>query len=682
MYGCEHGLDLELKLAWSESSSITSAAADLRQLLHSQGNLQLAVPGHELLELLCQLMDGEQQQQHGSSSGSRGGSLSDDSSSMQREALQHLAWQWMPSVNLCRQLQQQQQQQQVSSAAAGSDAASVQLMHNLILQACESAAARAILEDAAPVSREQQQQQLLASGADVAVQLLASAADAQQKLATQMAETCSKQLAPAEFLGEQLRVLGGALVLQFVSAARAAGGPAWQQEVPLQAVVLFGALEQMQGMALAAVQQQDVQDARKAAAAQQQQQRECEAVPRSKRGSIAINIKDSSSEECDDEDQQQQQQMREHQQDAGFSAEEQPEQQHAQAAPASGQLLMMQKLLDIMHFTRQFADLNAALNSSTGNSPSSSNISSSSMPPNADIMSVSDLHAAGGPVHALYPEPCTLNAWAQPSTGCAAAAAGGSSSRAAPSSFTAAAADDLDCAGSSAAAAADASNGSEQQQQLAPQALRDAAPLQQLYSATLKGALVLFAAQRRAFLQVLTSSFGQHLLDDSGTFLRQCSDDYLRQAEGSPAMQMVAEEICNAAHMKRDVRSIDSPHQLLPAMCFGQEQLQELRERVGRQLQQQGIDGSWVTLHAVAGSVGAGAINSDSDSDSDSPRVMSHYGVQRSNGSSSRGQHDPGSSSSRGGQLGGWQRQQQHAGEEHDSVDLAAAVRAGGLGLR
>jgi hypothetical protein len=494
-----------------------------------------------------------------------------------------------------------------------------------------------------------------------------------------MAEGCNKQLVAADFLGEQLRVLGGALVLQFVSAARAAGGPAWQQEVPLQAVVLFGALEQLQGLALAAVTQQDVQqglqDAQKAAAAAAEQQREREAVPRSKRGSIAISIEDSSSEEGDDEEQQQQQQQHQHQDDPSSSSEEQ-QQQHAQA-PASGQLLMMQKLLDIIHLTRQFAELNAALNSSTCNSASSS----SSNMPKADIMSVADMHAAGGPVHALYSEPCTLNAWAQPGTCCAAAAAAGSSSGAASSSSSSAAAaaaaaatgaaDDLAAAVPSAAAAA--SNGSERQQ--APPAAKGTGALQQLYRATLKGALILFAAHRCAFQSVLDSAFGQLVLHDA--FLQQCSDEYLRQAIGNSAMQYIAEQAYSGA-CRRGIRSIEAPEQLLPAMCFGQEQLLQLRWRVGQQLQQLGVDGNWLTLHAVAASVGAGTSRSDSDTDS----AGSDSQGGRSNGGSSRVQHARGSSSSRGGWLGGWQQQQQHAEEEDDPCDLAAAVRAGGHGLR
>jgi hypothetical protein len=236
-----------------------------------------------------------------------------------------------------------------------------------MVQACETAAARALLEDAAPWpgKQHQQHQQQAASHADVAVQLLSSAAAASQRLGDCTAEGSSSKFAAAEALSQQLRVLGGALVLQFVAAARAAGGPAWQQEVPLQAVVLFGALEQLQGLALAAVGQQELQqglqDARADATAAAEQQQKREAAARRQRGSIAISMEDSSSEEPEDDEQQQQRQrhmqMQNGQQEQGAGTKDQQQQQQ-QATPASGLLLMVQKLLDIIHLIRQFSQLN------------------------------------------------------------------------------------------------------------------------------------------------------------------------------------------------------------------------------------------------------------------------------------------------------------------------------------
>jgi hypothetical protein len=100
-YAVGDGLQQELEV--TRSADTASALKDYNQLVHGLGNIQLAVPGHELLELLCQMME-----QPGSRDGA--GSAGSSSSSLQQEALRHLAWHWMPSVNLCRQLQQQQQQ--------------------------------------------------------------------------------------------------------------------------------------------------------------------------------------------------------------------------------------------------------------------------------------------------------------------------------------------------------------------------------------------------------------------------------------------------------------------------------------------------------------------------------------------------------------------------------------------
>uniref|UniRef100_A0A383WGQ3 Uncharacterized protein n=1 Tax=Tetradesmus obliquus TaxID=3088 RepID=A0A383WGQ3_TETOB len=384
---------------------------------------QLAPPGHELLELLCQLLDGQQQQQQQQGADGRGGARGSSSeegctaagvaagdadvsssSSSQMEALRQLVWQWQPSLQLCRHLQQQQQQEPDGSSSSAEGAgyeASAQLIQCLCAEAC-SAVTMLVLSDvktppyaAQALLQPSQNRARTVNSAGLAAEVLSSAASTQQLFRQQREQHMrknimqqqlpveleqgwqhSEQQLPAAALAEQLRVLGGALVLRFVASARAAGGPAWQGEVPLQAVVLLGALEQLQGLALVAVRQQDVQQALQAA-----------------RAAAA----------ADDDDGQQ-------------HSWQQQQQQQQQAAPNNDMLLLVQKLLDIVQLTRQFAEVNAALNSSSNagspssKSPSSSSSSSSS---SAQPLSCEQLFSPGGPVHALHPEPATLGGWSQ-----------------------------------------------------------------------------------------------------------------------------------------------------------------------------------------------------------------------------------------------------------------------------
>ncbi|WIA21457.1 hypothetical protein OEZ85_000664 [Tetradesmus obliquus] len=190
-----------------------------------------------------------------------------------------------------------------------------------------------------------------------------------------LAEVAAGLLVPGHPLPPDTPEHGAALQYMLASAIHLMKH---EGEVPLQAVVLLAALEQLQGLALVAVRQQDVQQALQAAraaaaAADEERQEKGEAASRSHRTSIAFSVEDSS-EEGEDEGQQQQmqQQGQEQGQTSSTNQQQQQQQQQQQDPPNNSLLLLVQKLLDIIHLTRQFAELNAALNSSSSSSSSSS----------------------------------------------------------------------------------------------------------------------------------------------------------------------------------------------------------------------------------------------------------------------------------------------------------------------
>jgi hypothetical protein len=665
----EEQLIVEAGGALARESLLAVVLKDYKDFLTSQLNLQLAVPGHELLELLCQLMDGEQQQQqqHGSGDGSSssssggGGGKESPAKGLQLRAVRTLLQQSQPELPHCPQLRERTGSDSSSSSGSGGGAVNPRD----VIQGCLHASLEVLRDQ--DVSRFMKGDGISwETPSELAAAVLKIAGAAGNTIAAQPQQESSvyrKYRQPVDVFAEQLRVLGGALVLQFVSAARAAGGPAWQQEVPLQAVVLFGALEQMQGMALAAVQQQDVrqgvQDAQKAAAAaaaaEQQQQREREAVPRSKRGSIAISIEDSSSEECDDEQQQQQQDVQDacaavaeaSNSDNNNSVEgDEQQQQQQQAAHADRLQPLVQKVTDIIHLIRQFADLNAAVNSSSSSSSSSATAPASSTTNNGSssssgrALSCEALFSPGGPVAALHPEPATLGGWSQPAA--AAAAAVGAA---------AAAVNRAGCCpglrGNANSAAPDTSMGAgtatvQQQQQ------------QHLYRDAIAGASVLFnvqeVAMRGPIAQALHSS-----LSDWHSSLDVCPA-FPRQYR---AMRQVAERVREAAQNSGITAEINTRH-LMCALSFGRQRLERLRQQLAQQLQQlsMGVDPSWRTLHDVGAA--AGAVSSDSDDD--------EFGAAADD--------EKQQGSGLGARLGLWTAQQ--AVQD----DVAAAIKAGGSSIR
>jgi stringent starvation protein B len=571
-------------------------------------------------------------------------------------------------MELCKQLQQQQQQESQpqdkhSSSSSSSSAgwgASAQLIQDLCAQASSAVVALVLSEassspDNAKLLQQQQQQQAPESAAGVAESVLSSAAAAPQLFRQhreQAMQQWQQQHMPVEVearhshveqhlssqaLAEQLRVLGGALVLQFVSAAAAAGGPAWQQEVPLQAVVLFGALEQMQGMALAAVQQQDVQDACTAATTEQQ----------------------------DSQQQQQQQQQ----------------QQEEEEEPAGGLLLLLvQKLLDIIHLTRQFAQLNAALNSSwhdsSGGSSSSKAVSSSS---SGQALSCEALFSPGGPVHALHPEPATLGGWTQPAAAAATAKQDQPTSNTAKHDQPDSNSSDLigqpeqSPAGMAGQLPSAASSSKSRQRQ--SDSSQDAA--RQLRNTAVSGALLLFHAQQKA----QSTAFEQWRL------YRQQDRPavYSGQTELLEILQHIQYMACRMGIILPD-------EAVLRLLRVGSAQIAAYRSMYEQQLEAQGLDPCWATpLDAAdeaeglessstsssseAGGSSSKALASSSTSSSSGKkaagRTYGAYGAASSSRGRGKGRVDAGSSSSGVDER---QQQQEHAG-------VASAIKAAGSSI-
>jgi hypothetical protein len=644
------------------------------ELLALHADAQLCAPGHELLELLCQLMDDDDDVGHeqgsssssnsssnsSSSSSSRGGVSSsvaaDDaadtsSSSSQAEALRQLVEQWQPSLELCRQLQQQQQQQdqlqqqqqqqqqqhksQVGSSICGEGRDSAQLLQRLCAQACTQVVEVMLSDVRTGVTTDQQQLQQpehhAASShhhAVLAAGLLSSAADAQQLFRQQWQQElqqreqlqlpvqiqtnvqATEQQLPADALAQQLRVLGGTLVLRFVAAARAAGGVAWRQEVPLQAVLLLGAVEQLEGLALAAVRQQHLQQGL------QQAQKQAAA--------------------------------------AAGDEKHAGQQQQGHDSPCHGLLLMVQKLLDIIHLTRQFAELNAALNSSScsssnaGSSDSKVGSSSSSVHP----VSLEELFSPGGPVHSLYAEPATLGGWtraahtAAASTGCSSSSSSSSSSSGRNTSLESSSGSDT---GHQQRAGHERTE-HMQQMPAAVQSSRQSSSCskcsqQQLLSTAISGALLLFnaqqQAQRIAFEQLRN---GKH----SGTLL-----DWSQQAELLSILQDIQ-------HKATQVGIAAPDEGVLRLLHAGSARLAQYRSAYEQQIEKLGIDPCWVTPQ-------------DAMDEADNSSSSSSRG-NASNCSSSKGR---GKSRAGDGIDAG---QQQH--KKQQATELVAAIKAAGRSIK
>ncbi|WIA41744.1 hypothetical protein OEZ86_009087 [Tetradesmus obliquus] len=128
-------------------------------------------------------------------------------------------------------------------------------------------------------------------------------------------------------------------------------------------------------------------------------------------------------------------------------------------------------------------------------------------------------------------------------------------------------------------------------------------------------------------------------------------------APGHELLEQMAEDILLQAR-QNNVRGIMHPEQLISAICYGREKLvEQLHHWVGQQLQQQGLNPDWFTIHDAG--TEAGSVSSGSDSEGESPR-----------------------GSSRGGWFGSLQRQQQQQQQRPEGAsECAAAIKAGGQAL-
>uniref|UniRef100_A0A383WHG4 MYND-type domain-containing protein n=1 Tax=Tetradesmus obliquus TaxID=3088 RepID=A0A383WHG4_TETOB len=614
------------------------AEADCRQFAEVQQELQLSAPGHELLDVLCQLLDGQQQQQQQGDGGDDGdwvagtgrsdadvsGSSAgpDVSRILQLRALQMLLQQSQPALLDAACLLRKEHSSSSSNSSSSGSLIGSDVLNGCMELTLDWLESEEVMSEAARPAAAQhlackglQCGSATATAASVmhitAEAVSAAAAKQQQQQQQQGPLAPGVPDLPTELLVQQLQLLGGVLVLRFVASARAAGGPAWQGEVPLQVVVLLGALEQLQGLALAGVRQQDVWEAGQAAAA---------ALAAARR----------------------------------YMHGEQQQQQQQRGVPGEGLLLLVQKVTDIIQLTRQFAELNAALNNSSSRNsmsdgtaaaipcseaPAASSSSSSSS--SGQPLSCEQLFSPGGPVHALHPEPATLGGWSQLAAAATRTASSGAGCADAPWHGQAS----VDKQQQQPAAAA-AGHSADVRSGGAEQAI-DA----QLHKAALAGALLLFQAQAEALQEPWRQLEGNAVSDWQSS----------RDSEPADATQWVelftvTEQVCAQAQRMGLAGSIDLL-QLMPAVSFGREELQRLQQQLAQQMQRLGLHPSWHTLRNV-GAAAAGGVGSDSSSDSEA-------------GSG----HGWGS----GWQLwGGSRQQQQHPAQ----ADATAAVKAGGRSVR
>jgi hypothetical protein len=213
---------------------------------------------------------------------------------------------------------------------------------------------------------------------------------------------------------QQLRVLGGALVLRFVAAARAAGGVAWRQEVPLQAVLLLGAVEQLQGLVLDCLQHSDVVTAAAEATSssgttlQQQQQQQHAADALSSDDSCASNHEAADFA-------------------AVGSAAAVPV-KHSSSCSDDSLLRMLGKVQELLQMIRQFREANEAINAVAQANPKDPAVAARpclSDPPQQGL-AANGLFSAASRLLQRFPEPCGYGIWAPcvpPAAGAAAAAA-------------------------------------------------------------------------------------------------------------------------------------------------------------------------------------------------------------------------------------------------------------------
>jgi hypothetical protein len=254
----------------------------------------------------------------------------------------------------------------------------------------------------------------------------------------------------------QLRVLGGALVLQFVCAARAAGGPAWQQEVPLQAVVLFGALEQMQGMALAyldslhvvsAAAEVDSSDTKRL----QQQQNNLQANGCQRKAADAATSSRSSSPSLQQPQQPDADAVSSDSNDSSSSSSlQQAGSAAAHSQPCGALMRVVRKLQGLLQLLRQFCEANAALNAAAAADPSADAVAAREVLPVTPKrgLAACELFCPASPLLYTFPEPCGHGIWAPAvAATIAAAAAAGEEAQAQPGSNSSSSSDSSWAAG-------------------------------------------------------------------------------------------------------------------------------------------------------------------------------------------------------------------------------------------
>jgi hypothetical protein len=448
-------------------------------------DLQLQPPSHLLLELLLLQLQGDE-------AAAQQFRNRYELDAEQMDGLEFLmaadeSFAWMHQI--AQQVQQQQQQQQQQGCADDDQQQAQQQQQTGQQDSCsgssagvgEAAAAQPAPTAAAAAGVRQVLGQLhqqrdnhphtadmlqqLPAPTDAAslaanlVQMLAQGSFGETGGGTALDERTSRQLV------QQLRVLGGALVLQFVSAARAAGGPAWQQEVPLQAVVLFGALEQMQGLALAYLNHCHVVEAAAEAGSsdtkrpqQQQQQQQnnrqangchneaADAATRSHSSSPSLQQMqhldaDAVSSDSDDKDSSNSSSSL---QQAGLIA--------AHSQPASALMRVVRKLQDLLQMLQQFRDANAALNAAAAADPSADVVTARYVLPVTPDRGLApcELFLPRSPLQEVFPEPCGHGIWAPGvAADTAAAAAAGAEAQVKPGSSSSSSSESSWAAGNS-----------------------------------------------------------------------------------------------------------------------------------------------------------------------------------------------------------------------------------------
>jgi hypothetical protein len=207
--------------------------------------------------------------------------------------------------------------------------------------------------------------------------------------------------------------------LPAVKMHSAGGGPAWHQEVPLQPVVLFGALEQLQGLALAYLQPRDVV---RAAAGSNSSSRSSSAQFMSKANGHHAKAPPGAANGCSSSSAQQQQHSPAADpvsSDIGDSDTE--DASAANPAAASTQhsssvalMLVLRKVQELLQLLRNFREANVAINAAAEADPCDAAVAARPSLVATDAWGVAapDLFSAASLLLYRFPEPCGHGVWA------------------------------------------------------------------------------------------------------------------------------------------------------------------------------------------------------------------------------------------------------------------------------